>query len=411
MKLSGAMFRSHSIFVLSLLALAADASLGNVTVHQTAVKPPAAKDQKAEIEALRMQLEKVSFALTVTSHHPGGSLAESKTTDAALALAEQLKTLLKETTGSSDAKALKRLQDAQEAVQSFTKDLTVEQSSFLKKEGDEQVQSLLLDTLWRVDNQPFAQQLQVLQSDVFQNLAVVQAVLAQKDMTTPLLKQVYRFLDKHTSTSPASKDAAKTKRDNVSVLKMQAMAAGRRFANSTSQLDKSSTQQLVNSELTPLEFSRQMKNRPLIMLGPLALSNGRLDNSSSRQSLGQLKAKVNSTTRELDNSSIRELGNSTTRELDNSSTRLSFDQLKATVKSTIRRLNNSSAQLFLGQLGQLKVDRGFLSMLQMPAIPARQRLGNSSTRLSLDKLKATVNSKTRRLDNLSTRLSQAMDHA
>eukprot|EP00747_Dinoflagellata_sp_TGD_P189039 gnl/TRDRNA2_/TRDRNA2_48876_c0_seq1.p1 gnl/TRDRNA2_/TRDRNA2_48876_c0~~gnl/TRDRNA2_/TRDRNA2_48876_c0_seq1.p1 ORF type:complete len:293 (+),score=88.76 gnl/TRDRNA2_/TRDRNA2_48876_c0_seq1:77-955(+) len=177
---------SCSIFVLRLLTLAASCSFLNLVV--TAAEPPAAKEQKAEIEALRVKVEMISVGLAAMVS-PGCSLVDSKTANAVQARAEQLKSVLRETTGSSDGNAFKRLKDAQEEVQSVMKSLTAQQSN-LKKRDVEQEQSLLLGTLMSYPDKPIAEQREVLRSDQFKHLAVVQAVLLQNDTKTPLIKQI-----------------------------------------------------------------------------------------------------------------------------------------------------------------------------------------------------------------------------
>jgi hypothetical protein len=114
--------------------------------------------------------------------------------------------VLEETKGSKDAKALKRLQDAQVGVRSLVGDLTHQQENIMK-EGEEQEQSLLLGVLMTKQNKPMNEQLAVLQNDEFSHLACVKFVLAAKDTKTPLFKQVAAYLDTHSGKPAAAKPA------------------------------------------------------------------------------------------------------------------------------------------------------------------------------------------------------------
>jgi len=109
----------------------------------------------------------------------------------------ELQHALKDTANHQDVKkALKELQDANAAVKQMAKDMASEQAK-LMHEGEEQEQSLLLGVLMQRQKEPMSKQLEVATSPEFAKLPVVIAILAAKDMKTPLFKQVATYLDAH----------------------------------------------------------------------------------------------------------------------------------------------------------------------------------------------------------------------
>jgi len=109
----------------------------------------------------------------------------------------ELQAALKDTATHKDVKkALKELQDANAAVKQMGKDMADEQAN-LMHEGEEQEQSLLLGVLMQRQKEPMSKQLEVAMSPEFAKLPAVVAILAAKDMKTPLFKQVATYLDAH----------------------------------------------------------------------------------------------------------------------------------------------------------------------------------------------------------------------
>merc|ERR1712000_748615 len=116
----------------------------------------------------------------------------------------QLQIVLKETDHAKDTKtALKQLQAANAAVQQMSEDMNDAQVR-LMHEDDEQSQSLLLGVLMQRQKEPMSKQLEVLSNPDFAKLPVVAAVLAAKDMKTPLFKQGAAYLDAHAAPKEAA---------------------------------------------------------------------------------------------------------------------------------------------------------------------------------------------------------------
>eukprot|EP00747_Dinoflagellata_sp_TGD_P183039 gnl/TRDRNA2_/TRDRNA2_37696_c1_seq1.p1 gnl/TRDRNA2_/TRDRNA2_37696_c1~~gnl/TRDRNA2_/TRDRNA2_37696_c1_seq1.p1 ORF type:complete len:375 (+),score=89.08 gnl/TRDRNA2_/TRDRNA2_37696_c1_seq1:53-1177(+) len=185
----------NSIFLLPLLVLSVGAKLRNANVEQTARAPMAAKGHKATIEAAQTNLEKASDGLAVMAS-PLGSSAKSKMAKSLQACLGQLKTALKESNNSSDAKTLDRLLDEQKDAHSFIENTNV-QHSHLMKGREEQEQDLLSGILLTCQNKSMVEQIG---SNGLEHLAVVLSVLTQKHMETPLFQHAAAFLDGHVTT-------------------------------------------------------------------------------------------------------------------------------------------------------------------------------------------------------------------
>mmetsp|Transcript_50104 Transcript_50104/g.88325 ORF Transcript_50104/g.88325 Transcript_50104/m.88325 type:complete len:386 (+) Transcript_50104:91-1248(+) len=165
-----------------------------------AAKPPAkslaATNTSVEIAALRTKLTKVSTGLTTMLDAKSGSLAGTKVATSIGTFAKELSKTLQDTAGAKDVASLKRLQNAQVAIHSLVKDMTLQQVR-LMKEDQEQQRSLLLGVLMTRRSDPMEKQLEVLKSPDFANLPEVKAVLAAKDTKTPLFQQIADYVDKH----------------------------------------------------------------------------------------------------------------------------------------------------------------------------------------------------------------------
>merc|ERR1712032_629524 len=85
-------------------------------------------------------------------------------------------------------------------VHALVRDMTAQQMR-LMKEGEGQEQNLLLGVLMTKQKEPMEAQLKVLRSAEFSGIPAVAAVLAAKDLKTPLVKQVADFIDKQSGNS------------------------------------------------------------------------------------------------------------------------------------------------------------------------------------------------------------------
>jgi len=162
---------------------------------------------ETQVEQLREKLTKMSGGFSKVLS--GGKISGSSQVGAMMSkFNAQLKQTLDATKSPKDMKkALKQLQDANTGVQQLSKDITNEQVQ-LMHEGDEQEQSLLLGVLMQKQKEPMSKQLEVANSPDFAKLPVVVAVLAAKDMKTPLFQQVAAYLDAHSSEGKAKKAEA-----------------------------------------------------------------------------------------------------------------------------------------------------------------------------------------------------------
>lgn len=168
-------------------------------VLRASVKPHAngtsLADEQAEVAKLHAKLEQMATGVTTLL---GGPLSHTAIGPEMQTFLAELKNTLNETSGEKNVTlALKKLKDAQAGVQSLTKDMTLQQTR-LMKEGDDQEVNLLMGVLMTKKTEPMDKQLEVLESSEFAKLPVVKAVLAAKDVKTPLFQQVAGWMDQHT---------------------------------------------------------------------------------------------------------------------------------------------------------------------------------------------------------------------
>lgn len=150
----------------------------------------------ARIEALRRKLLSISRGLSRIME-PGGPLAG---TDAGPDIAElnaRIETIVRSTAGRRDAKSLDKLVGVMGSVTSLAKDISRHQMQLMQEGDQRQQDSLLLGVLMAKRGEPIARQLEVLEAPAFAHLRVTEAVLARKDMKTPLFQQVASLLDAH----------------------------------------------------------------------------------------------------------------------------------------------------------------------------------------------------------------------
>jgi len=152
-----------------------------------------------EVAQLHTELTKVSGALSgLVSGKEGNTHVASMVGK----VNSELHMVLAETAHPTDVKkALKQLEEANSSVQQLSTDITNEQVK-LMHEGEEQEVSLLLGVLMRRQSEPLSKQLEVMNNQEFAKLPVVVAVLAAKDMKTPLFQQVAGWLDAHSPPKP-----------------------------------------------------------------------------------------------------------------------------------------------------------------------------------------------------------------
>jgi hypothetical protein len=154
---------------------------------------------EVQVAQLRAKLTKISSGF---SKMLSGSAGKTHVGAMMSKVNDELQHVLMATKDSKDVKkALKQLQDANMAVKQMSTDVSQEQVQ-LMHESEEQEQSLLLGVLMQRQNDPMSKQLEVAASPEFAKLPVVVAVLAAKDMKTPLFKQIALYLDAHASVKP-----------------------------------------------------------------------------------------------------------------------------------------------------------------------------------------------------------------
>merc|ERR1719195_215448 len=160
---------------------------------------PSKADVNTKVSQLHSKLTKISGALAgLTSGKQGNTHVASMVGK----VNAELRKVLAETAHPKDVKkALKQLEEANSSVQQLNTDITNEQVK-LMRESDEQAESLLLGVLMQRQSEPISKQLEVMNSQEFAKLPVVVAVLAAKDMKTPLFKQVAGWLDAHAPAQP-----------------------------------------------------------------------------------------------------------------------------------------------------------------------------------------------------------------
>jgi len=166
-------------------------------VHSDAL--PSNADEMTKVSQLHSKLTKISGALS------GLLSGKEGNTHVAIMVGKvniELQKILAETAHPKDAKAaLKQLEEANSSVQQLSTDINNEQLK-LMREGNEQAEGLLLGVLMQQQSEPISKQLEVMKSPDFAKLPVVAAVLAAKDVKTPLFKQVAAWLDAHAPTRP-----------------------------------------------------------------------------------------------------------------------------------------------------------------------------------------------------------------
>lgn len=161
------------------------------------------KSEAVEVKLLREKLTKISTGLDKMLS-PEGALSKTQVAATVDKFNKEIRVVLQATAHQSDTKlALKQLQDAQAGVQTLMKEITQQQIR-LKSEGDEQEESLLLGLLMQRQKEPRSKLMEILNSEDFSHLKVVQSIIAAKDEKTPLFQQVATYLDQH-SPKPVAK--------------------------------------------------------------------------------------------------------------------------------------------------------------------------------------------------------------
>jgi hypothetical protein len=149
----------------------------------------------AKISALREKLLKISSGLSKIID-PSGPLAKTELGPEMAEFNARVQAVVNSTSGKSDKKSLEQLEEVMGSVTGLVKDLNNQQMR-LMQEGEEQRESLLLGVLMAQKGEPMTKQLEVLGAPDFAGLAASKAVLARRDMKTPLFQQVANFLDAH----------------------------------------------------------------------------------------------------------------------------------------------------------------------------------------------------------------------
>merc|ERR1719311_1521693 len=127
---------------------------------------------------------------------PKGALAKTEVGTDLRKFYDEMQVILNETAGKKDANSFDELQKAQTHVHSLVKELTARQTT-LNNENEDQQNSLLLGVLMTRQKEPVNKQLEVLENPDFAKLPVSKALLAKKDMKTPLFQQAAQFIDAH----------------------------------------------------------------------------------------------------------------------------------------------------------------------------------------------------------------------
>jgi hypothetical protein len=127
---------------------------------------------------------------------PKGALAKTEVGTDLRKFEDEMHVILNETAGKKDANSLDELQKAQSHVHSLVKELSARQMA-LNDESEDQQNSLLLGVLMTRQKAPVDKQLEVLESPDFAKLPVTKALLAKKDMKTPLFQQAASYIDAH----------------------------------------------------------------------------------------------------------------------------------------------------------------------------------------------------------------------
>jgi hypothetical protein len=173
---------------------------GIVKAEIAKAAPAMVLSDEVQVAHYREKLTKISGGFAKMLSSPTGTTHVGTMIKKVNAMVEQV---LAETQHAKDVKkALKQLELANTAIKQLAIDVTHEQTQ-LMHEGEEQQQSLLLGVLMQRQKDPMSKQLEILQSDDFNKLPVVVAILAAKDRKTPLFQQVAAYLDAHSPPEPA----------------------------------------------------------------------------------------------------------------------------------------------------------------------------------------------------------------
>lgn len=152
-------------------------------------------DNSAKIQNLRGQLAAVSAGLKPMLD-PTKPLAKTEVGTDIKKFYDEMQVMINDTANKKDAHSLEELQKAQAHVHSLVKELTARQTQ-LMQDGEDQQNSLLLGVLMTRQKEPVDKQLEVLMNPDFAKLPVSKALLAKKDMKTPLFQQAAEFIDAH----------------------------------------------------------------------------------------------------------------------------------------------------------------------------------------------------------------------
>jgi len=155
-------------------------------------------DDAAKIGALREKLLKMSAGLGKIVD-PHGPLAKTELGPEMAEFNARVQAVVSSTAGKGDKKSLEQLEEVMGSVTGLVKDLNKQQSR-LMHENEDQQDSLLLGVLMTKRGEPMDSQLEVLKASDFASLAVTKAILAERDLKTPLFQQVANFLDARGAT-------------------------------------------------------------------------------------------------------------------------------------------------------------------------------------------------------------------
>lgn len=154
---------------------------------------------------LRAKVLKLAHNLGIFDHD--GLMGKTKIAGSLRSFRDDLNDILDDTEHPQDVtKALGQLLHAQAKIKSLVRDITDEQMRLISQ-GEVSEQNLLLGILLVRQDLPMEQQLQTLERPEFKDLKVAQAVVAARDMETPLFKQVAAYLDGH-GKSESSQEAS-----------------------------------------------------------------------------------------------------------------------------------------------------------------------------------------------------------
>jgi len=167
----------------ALLLGARGASLRAEPAHKNASKH-AVVDDAVKVGALREKLLKMSAGLGKIVD-PHGPLAKTELGPEMAEFNARVQAVVNSTAGKGDRKSLEQLEEVMGSVTGLVKDLNKQQSR-LMQENEEQQDSLLLGVLMTKKGEPMDSQLEILKASDFAGLAVTKAILAERDLKTPL---------------------------------------------------------------------------------------------------------------------------------------------------------------------------------------------------------------------------------